>query len=249
MKYKRLLIFAFFCILIVLPIQAQENNIANMTPDDYAHLELPSLDILFKNVQNTPSVQINDVKKEEEISLLKKQKRGWLKFISVSSGYNYGILGTTSSYSDTATPIYYQYSGNAQQSYHVGGSIGFSIEELFDLKPNINRQKLKIKEIDLQKEQVINDLKQEIITLYTSILSSISVLKIKGEALAFANAQYKIGENDFLNGRGNANSLNTQKSMQVQALNDYESTRSTLNRDLLKLEILTNTPIVNTNKK
>lgn len=249
MREKIFLILLFCCLCFAPLAQAQESNIADMTPEDYASLKLPPLDSLYENARKGPAFQILDVRKEGEISLLKKEKRSWLKYFNVNGGYNYGILGNTSSFSDSATPLYSQYSENAQSSYHVGGGISIPIEDLFDLKPKVNRQKLRIKEIDLQKEQTMDELKQQIIELYTSVLSSISILKLKAESLAFANAQYKIGENDFLNGRGNVSSLNTQKTMQIQALSDYESTRSIINRDLLKLEILTNTPIISKNKK
>jgi hypothetical protein len=90
----------------------------------------------------------------------------------------------------------------------------------------------------------MNELKQDIISLYTSILSSISVLKLKAETVTFTNAQYKIGENDFLNGKGDINTLSTLKTMKIQTFNDYETTRSIINRDILMLETLTNTPII-----
>lgn len=244
MSNKLLSILIFFCLCFAFPLQAQESDIKDMTPEDYASLKLPPLDSLFENAKKGPSFQILDVHKQTEISQLKKEKRSWLKFFNVGGGTNYGILGNTSSFSDSATPLYSQYSKNAQLSYHIGGSVSFSIEELFDLKPRVNRQKLKIKEIDLQKEESLNELKPKIITLYTSILSSLIILKNKSENLTFANAQYKAGENNFLNGKEDINSLNTQKAIQIQALIEYESIRSSINRDLLLLEILTNTPII-----
>ena len=248
MRDKLLLIFIFSCLCFVHPLQAQESSIADMTPEDYAHLELPPLTVLFENAKNNPIVLIQEVKKEGETSLLKKEKRNWLNFFSVGAGYNYGVMGNTSSFSDSATPLYSQYNSNAQHYYHVGGSIGFSIEELFDLKPKIYRQRLKVKEIDLQKELKMDELKQQIIELYTSALSNITILKQKAEALTFSNAQYKIGENEFLNGKGDPGTLNTQKELQTKNLVDYELTRSILNGNLLKLELLTRTPIVNKSK-
>lgn len=248
---KKLLSTVFLCCLcFVLPVQAQtqESNITEMTPDDYAHLELPPLEVLFENAKNNPVMQIQDIKQKEEISLLKKEKRNWLNYFSVNAGYSYGILGNTSGFSDSATPLYYQFNENTQHSYHIGGSILIPIESLFDLKPKVNRQRLRIKEIDIQKEQIIDELKQQIIELYTSILSSISVLKLKAEALAFANAQYKIGEQDFLNGKGGTDALGAQKQMQIKAVIDYESTRVILNSALLKLEIISRTPLLKKDK-
>jgi outer membrane protein TolC len=249
MSNKLLYILIFFCLCTVFPLQAQESDISNMTSEDYIRLKLPPLDSLFENAKKGPAFQILDVQKQNEISLLRKEKRNWLKFFTIGGSYNYGILGNLSSFSDSATPLYSQYSENAQTSYHIGASVGFSFEDLFDIKPRVNRQKLKVKEIDLQKEKILTEVKQQIITLYTSILSSINLLKIKAENVTFANAQFKIGESNFLNGKGDITSLNTMKSMQSQALSEYESTRSDINRNLLLLEILSDTPIISEKKQ
>lgn len=248
MKNKLLSIILFYFICFVLPSQAQESNIGDMTPEDYAHLKLPPLDVLFENAKNNPTIQINEVKKESETGLLKKEKRSWLKYISARASYGYGIQAYTSGYSDSATPLYYQYNNNAMSNYNIGGAISVPLDDLFDLKQRNNQQRLKIKEADLQKEQSMDGLKQQIIELYTSILSNISVLKLKAEYMTFANAQYQVGESDFLNGKGDAGTLSNQKQIQITAASDYESTRATLNSSLLKLEMLARTPIINKSK-
>jgi len=248
MRKKLFLILVFFSLYFVLPLQAQESNIADMSPEDYASLKLPPLDSLFENAKKNPVIQIHNTKREEEVGLLQKEKKSWLKYFSVGSSYRYGIQAYTSGYSDSATPIYYQYNNNAMSYYNIGGSISVPLDDLFDRKRKINNQKLIVKEIELQKEQKMDELKQQIIELYTSILSNISILKLKAEYMTFANAQYKVGENDFLNGKGDATTLNNQKQIQITAASDYESTRAILNSSLLKLEVLTRTPIINKNK-
>lgn len=244
-------IFTSICLLFFLfslPVQAQEEkSLADMTPEDYASLQLPPLETLFENAKSNPMLEAFKTSEEIEKSLLKKEKRAWLKFFSVGGGYSYGKAGIYSSYSDINTPLSNQYSGNAQNNYTVGASITVPIEALFDLRPGAKRQELKIKMINQQKEQSYELLKKEIIEQYSSALSSLAVLKLKIEAVVFANAQFKMGENDFLNGRGDASSLSTQKSTQMTAQIDYEKTRSELNTSLLKLEVMTNTKIFNKN--
>lgn len=240
-KIVSLLVFSTF---FLVPVLAQE-SIADMTPEDYVKLKLPPLDSLFENAKKNPQVQIHDIKREEELGLLSKEKKSWLNYFSIGSSYHYGIQAYTSGYSDSATPVYYQYNNNATSYYNVGGSISIPLNDLFDRKRKIKNQKLLIKESEYLKEQKIDELKQEIIELYTSILSNISVLKLKAEYMAFANAQYKFGEKDFINGKGDASTLNAQKQIQISAAVDYESTKSTLNNSILKLEMLTRTPIIN----
>lgn len=245
---KKIILFFVFILFSLTPVLSQE-SIEDMTPEDYIKLRLPPLDSLFENAKKGPAFKILDNHKETEISLLKKEKRNWLRYFNIGGGTNYGILGNTSSFSDSATPLYYQYNKNAQISYHVGGSISIPIEDLFDLKPKVNRQKLKLKEIDLEKEQTMNELKQKIIELYSSIISNLSLLKLRAELVTYATAQYQIGERDFINGKGDPTSLNIKKEMQVNAVTQYEMTRASLNSDLLKIEILTQTPIFNRKTK
>lgn len=51
MRDKLLLILIIFCLCFVLPLHAQENNIAEMTPEYYSSLKLPPLDSLFENAK------------------------------------------------------------------------------------------------------------------------------------------------------------------------------------------------------
>jgi outer membrane protein TolC len=248
MRDKLLSILLFFCVCSVFTLHAQDSNITDMTSEDYAHLALPPLDVLFENAKNNPIVQFEDVKTEEEISLLKKEKKNWLKYFSVGAAYHYGVQAYTSGYSDSATPLYYQFNNNATSYYNMGGSISIPLDDLFDLKRKVRHQKLMIKQSDFQKEKNFDELKQRIIELYSSIISSLSVLKVKAEYLAFANAQLNVGKSEFQNGRGTARSLSDQKLVQIQAVSDYESTRTILISSLLKLELLTRTSIINKNK-
>ena len=240
-KIVSLLVFSAFSLL---PVLAQE-SIADMAPEDYVNLMLPPLDSLFENARKNPLIQIHDTKKEEELGLLSKEKKSWLKYFSVGSSYHYGIQAYTSGYSDSATPIYYQYNNNATSYYNVGGAISIPLDDLFDRKRKIKNQKLLIKESEYTKEQIMDGLKQQIIDLYTTILSNLSILKLKAEYMALAKAQYQVAENEFINGKLEASLLSDRKRIQIEASSEYETTKALLNNSLLKLEVLSRTSIIN----
>lgn len=240
-KIVSLLVFSTF---FLVPIQAQE-SIADMAPEDYVNLKLPPLDSLFENAKKNPLIQIHNTKREEELGLLSKEKKSWLKYFSIGSSYHYGIQAYTSGYSDSATPIYYQYNNNATSYYNVGGSISIPLDDLFDRKRRIKNQKLLIKESEYTKEQKMDELKQEIIELYTTALSNLSILKLKAEYMTLAKAQYQVAENEFINGKLEAGALSERKKNQIEAASEYEITRAILNNSLLKLEVLSKTSIVN----
>ena len=239
-KIVSLLIFSTY---FLVPILAQE-SIADMAPEDYVNLKLPPLDSLFENAKKNPLIQIHDTRREEELGLLSKEKKSWLKYFSVGTSYHYGIQAYTSGYSDSATPIYYQYNNNATNYYNVGGTISIPLDDLFDRKRRIKNQKLLIKESEYTKEQKFDELKQEIIELYSAILSNLTILKLKVEYMALAKAQYQVAENEFINGKLEAYLLSERKRIQIEAASGYETTRSLLNNYLLKLEVISRTLII-----
>lgn len=241
---RKIVSLLVFCTFFLVPVLAQD-GIAGMDPEDYINIKLPPLDSLFENAKKNPLIQIHDTKKEEELGLLSKEKKSWLKYFSVGTSYHYGIQAYTSGYSDSATPIYYQYNNNATSYYNVGGAISIPLDDLFDRKRRIKNQKLLVKESEYTKEQKMDELKQEIIELYTTVLSSLSILKLKAEYMAFAKAQYQVAENEFINGKVDASLLSERKRIQIMAASEYETTRAVLNNSLLKLEVLSKTTIIN----
>nr|WP_320038368.1 TolC family protein [uncultured Bacteroides sp.] len=241
---RKIVSFLVLSTFFLVPILAQE-SIADMAPEDYVNLKLPPLDSLFENAKKNPQIQIHDIKREEELGLLSKEKKSWLKYFSVGTSYHYGIQAYTSGYSDSATPLYYQYNNNATSYYNIGGAISIPLDDLFDRKRKIKNQKLLVKESEYLKEQKIDELKQEIIELYTAALSNLSILKLKVEYMALAKAQYQVAENEFLNGKVDASLLSERKRIQIEAASEYENTRALLNNSILKLELLSKTSIVN----
>lgn len=236
-----------FWLWIFLPVfssMAQE-GIESLSPDYYLNLRLPPLDLLFENAKNSPAVDFYKVRMEEEASALKTERRSWLKYFRVHSTYQWGLMGINSAFSDTNTPLFYQYSGARQNWYNVGVSVNIPFDDFFDRGNRITRQELKTKATRVEMEKWHDEQKIRIIEMYTKAVKELSVLKLKAEALSFANIQFELAQQDFLNGKVEAGELRLIKSNQMNALESYEQTRSELNQALLKLEVLSKTKILN----
>lgn len=212
---------------------------------DYNKLVIPSLDVLFDNARKSPAVEFYEVKMQEEASLLKTEKRSWLKYFRFGGIWQYGRVGINSSFSDEYTPLFYQYTGSTQNLYNVSASISIPLDDLFDRGNRIKRQKLKTKQTQVEIEKWHDEQKIRIIEVYTQVMKELSVLKLKSETLSFANAQFEVTANDFKNGNVKIGELNTVKKIQTDALDSYEETRAQLNRNLLQLEVLSKTKIIN----
>ena len=80
---------------------------------------------------------------------------------------------------------------------------------------------------------------------YTTAVEQLSILRSAAEAKITSEAQYRMTEVDFVKGKLDAQTLSRQKSLENSATREYEQVRRNLNDALLRLEILTHTPIIN----
>ena len=102
-----------------------------------------------------------------------------------------------------------------------------------------------IEESELNTQRWYDDLTLKVVDAYTAVVENLSMLRIKAEAKTIASAQYKVTETDFINGKVDAQTLSRQKNIESSAVREYEQTRAALNNALLKLEIYSNTHIIN----
>ncbi|WP_251235994.1 MULTISPECIES: TolC family protein [Bacteroides] len=226
-------------------VKAQEMNDYSKTElTDYIQITLPSLDLLFENAKGAPTYELAQVKEEIERKLLTKEKRAILNFFSLRGSYQYGMFGNEGTYTDVAIAPYLTYTTQAQRGYTVGAGVNIPLDGLFDLKARVNRQKLAVKGAMLEKEVKYEEMKREIIDLYATANSQLSVLKLRAEALELATLQYEIAEKDFTNGVIDSGQLSIEKQRQSTAMEAYEKSKFELTKSLMILEVITRTPIL-----
>lgn len=241
-----LFIFFQYCTLQLVELQAQTDiSFEKINIGDYNKITLPPLNVLFENAKNNPVYELAEVKEQIEISNLRKEKKAWLNYFSLRGSYQYGMFGNESTYTDVYTPVYFNYSTAAQNSYSVGAGISIPLDHLFDLKGRSNRQKMLVKSAALEKEQKFEEIKKEIIVLYSNALSQLNVLKLRSESLVITSAHYEIAEKNFANGSIDSGELSIEKQRQTDSLEQYENTKAELTKNLLILETITQTPILN----
>lgn len=230
-------------------IEAIPNDSAVFNEEKFKDLALPPLDVLYENAAKSPNIHLSDLKIKEQKLLLNKEKRAWADFFTIGTGYHYGNVGMYSSYSDATTPLISQYSGQTNTSWQVGLNVNISFEALFDLLPRVKRQRVAIEMAEVQREIVIDELHSSIVDLYVQAKLQISILKLQAQALIYANAMFKMIEQDFLNGQKDQSDISIAKSNQSKAQEAYERTKSILMNSMLTLEIVSKTSIVNKSTK
>lgn len=228
-------------------VTAQEvSDYSKLQPSDYSSITLPPLDLLFENAKSAPAYELASVKEQIERKLLAKEKKAFLSFFSLRGSYQYGMFGNESTFTDVAIAPYLTYSTQAQKGYTVGAGVNIPLDGLFDLTARVKRQKLSVRTAQLEKEVKFEEMKKEIILLYATATSQLSILKLNAEALVLANVQYNIAEKNFSNGTINSGELSTEKSRQSVAQEKFENSKFELTKSLMILEVITCTPILRT---
>ncbi|WP_195449582.1 TolC family protein [Bacteroides nordii] len=226
-------------------MKAQEaNDYSRPEQADYTKITLPPLDSLFENAKGGPTYELAQVKEQIERKLLAKEKKAFLGFFSLRGSYQYGMFGNEGTYTDVAIAPYLTYTTQAQRGYTVGAGVNIPIDGLFDLKARVNRQKLAVKSAALEKEIKYEEMKREIIEMYTTATSQLSVLKLRAEALELATLQYEIAEKNFSNSTIDTGDLSVEKQRQSTAMEAYEKSKFELTKSLMMLEVITRTPIL-----
>ncbi|NDW12755.1 hypothetical protein D0T50_07610 [Bacteroides sp. 214] len=211
----------------------------------YSSLSLPPLDVLFENAKTAPAYELAEVQVLVEKSLLAKEKRHFLSWFSIRASWQWGNFQNDATFSDVYQPIVYSYTENEQTGYTIGAGLSIPLSDFFDYGPRIKRQKLTLKMTELQREIQYQALKQEILDLYLSAQSQLTIVKIRAEAVVLANIQYRHTERNFANGLTGSDALALEKEKQSLTIERYEGSKSLLTKSIMMLEILTNTPIIN----
>lgn len=226
-------------------VVAQEvSDYSQLSEEDYSKIVLPPLSVLFENAKNSPIYEMADVKATIERKLLKKEKWAFLGFFSLRGSYQYGMFGNESTYTDVAVAPYLTYSTQAQNGYTVGAGVNIPLNDLFDLKGRVNRQRLTLQSAILEREVKYDEIKKSIIEMYAMATSQIKVLQMRSESLTHASIQYEISEKNFANGTIDSNDLATDKEKQSQAQETYERSKYELTKSLMILEVISRTPII-----
>ncbi len=226
-------------------VRAQDvSSYTGLTLEDYKNIKLPPLSELFENAKSGPIYQKAQAELEVEKKLLSKEKKAFLNFFSIRGSYQYGMYGNDLSFTDVRTPVTYEYTTTAQNSYTIGAAISVPLDALFDLGSRVKRQKLAVKASEFDRELKFEERKKQIIEQYSMANSQIVVLRHSAENYLMANLQYEIAEKDFSAGLIDTSMLSTEKQRQSVALEAFEKSMFELTKSLLLLELLSNTTIL-----
>lgn len=228
------------------PPEFEYSDLQRLTPEDYIDMQLPPLHVLMENARHAPQVGYYESNREIEERELKTVRRNWMRNFKLNANYNYGSSDIyNQNYQDSNIPIWTTTTTGREQSWwNVGASFSIPLDEIFNRRNKIKQQKRRIEQVELDTERWLEEQRIKVIQQYTLAVQQLSVLRSAVEAMVTAQAQYRLSEADFINGKLDAQTLSRQKNIENVAIREYEEVRRSLNNALLTLEVLTRTPII-----
>ena len=209
---------------------ARSDSILSML-DDYERIQLPPLSVFLESVYDHPSIRIYEAKREEANAEMKITKREWLSYFRVFGQYQYGRVIQLTSRETIDDPLSMASMGTNQHLYNAGVSLSIPLGDLFSRKQKVRAKKAHYRQLDYEYEISIEERKLKILQAYNEVL------------LAF-NAQMKISEQDFINGKIDIIALSLERGRRSSAVVNYQEGQATLHNAITLLEMLTNVRII-----
>lgn len=217
---------------------------AKLVPKHIEQLELPPLSVFLEAVTENATVKRARSQVEQIKNEYKLQKRDWLNYFRLYGNYSYGRYNILGTQSDEYTPLYQTSSTQNQHFFNVGASVGFSLGDLINRPLKLKNYRHQIDQLEYTQEDVMEERRLRVLDAYNAVTEQLATINAKAETAALYNAQMKISENDFIQGKIDIITLSLERARRSGAVVAYEEARVQLHNAIILLEMLTNIRII-----
>lgn len=219
-------------------------TLAGKSATELEKMELPPLSVFLDAVVENATVkraksQVEQVKNEYEL-----QKRDWWNFFRINGSYSYGRYNIIGNASDEYTPMYQTSMASAQHSFNVGAGVTIPLGEFTNRKKKLKRYKYDIEQLEYTQENIMEERRLRVLEAYNDVTVQLATIRAKAESAALYNAQMKISENNFIQGKIDIITLSLERARRSGAVVSYEEARVKLHNSIILLEMLTNVQII-----
>mgnify|MGYP001024633680 CR=1 FL=1 len=203
-------------------------------------MELPPLSVFLDAVSENATVkkaqsQIAQVKNEYRL-----EKREWWNYFRLNANYAFGRFNTINENSETFVDWYQSTSVGTRHTFNLGASFSIGFNRPIKLKD----YRYKIEQLQYAQDEVMEDRKLKILEAYNAVTEQLATIKAKAETAALYNAQIKISEYNFVQGKITITELAVERARRSGAVTIYEQARVALHNSIILLEMLTNVKII-----
>ena len=211
--------------------------------DRYDEIELPPLSVILATAEQHPSIKTFETDFAAAYAEMALINREWLNYVRFQANYQYGYNSYWSN-GYLVEGITYDQSKQAGHSYGVGVSFSLPLGDIFTRKYKRQKQQAAIDRLKYSYEMSLENRRMAIVEAYNAVMAQLSTIQVKAEAAALYNAQMRITEQDFVNGKIDITALSLERSRRSQAISDYEQSKVSLYNAITMLEMMTNIAII-----
>lgn len=214
------------------------------TPDDINSLKLPPLSVFLDAVVENATVKRAQSQVEQVQNKYRLEKRNWWNYFRLNSNYAFGRYNVLDNNSETNLNWYETVSVSSRHTFNVGASFSVGLGDLINRPLKLKDYRYQIEQLQYTQEEVMEDRKLKVLEAYNDVTAQLATIKAKAENAALYNAQMKISENDFIQGKINIISLSLERARRSSAVTNYAQSRVALHNAIILLEMLTNVKII-----
>lgn len=213
-------------------------------PDEIENMQLPPLSVFLDAVVENATVKRAQSQVEQTKNEYRLQKRDWWNYLRINGMYSYGRYNVIGNASDEFTPMYQTTMSSAQHNFNVGASVSIPLGDLINRSIKMKKYKYDIEQLQYTQEEVMEERRLRILEAYNAVTEQLATIRAKAETAALYNAQMKISENNFVQGKIDIITLSLERGRRSGAVTNYEQSRVALHNSIILLEMLTNVKII-----
>ncbi|ADE83652.1 hypothetical protein PRMUPPPA20_19230 [Xylanibacter ruminicola] len=211
---------------------------------NFSEFHLPPLSVLFENAKTSPQILSLEKARQLAEAEVAKQKRHIFSYITGHASYSFGMADMYGNNSSAYSPVIYQYQGTQQSYWNVGVNLAIPVEDILDLTAAVKRKRLEAEKVNIEKDILYDQIKQQIGALFVKITNNLVTLKTLGESAAAYQGAGALNKEDFENGNLEIQSYAETKRFESSQVTGYQNLQTEIITDIITLEILTHTPII-----
>lgn len=216
-------------------------------PYEVEKLELPPLSVFLDAVTENATVkrvqsQVAQVQNEYRL-----QKRDWWNYFRLNANYAYGRFNTLNENSETLVDWYQTTTVGSRHTFNAGASFSVGLGDLFNRRIKLKKYKYDIEQLQYTQDEVMEERRLRVLEAYNAVTEQLATIKAKAETAALYNAQMKISEYNFIQGKMDITSLSMERARRTGAVTAYEQARVMLHNSIILLEMLTNVKVIKDN--
>lgn len=208
------------------------------------NFELPPLSVFLDAVTENATVKRAQSQVDQIRNQYRIEKRNWWNYFRLNGNYGYGRYNVLNENSDTFVDWYQTTSNSSRHTFNVGASFSIGLGDLFNRPLKLKNYRYMIEQLQYTQDEVMEDRKLKILQAYNNVTAQLATIKAKAENAALYNAQMKISENNFIQGKIDIISLSLERSRRSGAVTSYAESRVSLHNAIILLEMLTNVKII-----